>query len=227
MSTSNKLRALVISSTAGGVFREMYKLNKFADFYVITDRKCDIEKFCKENSIPIKRIEIKNNDVFSRRVNDYIKNIGGVDFILLFFTRLVGQDIYKNYPTFNIHPSLLPAFKGFNPIRQAIRAKVKFLGATLHQVDKNIDGGQIVAQVVNPIKIFNENYLNKLSFLQKTLLSFLLVDFFISKDIVIVNNKISITRKSHSGKSYNPCPNNKLILGIFRSLERKRRALVL
>ena len=59
---------------------------------------------------------------------------------------------------------------------------------------------KIVEQVVNHIKIFNENYLNKLSFLQKTLLSFLLVDFFISKDIVIVNNKISITRKSHSGK---------------------------
>ena len=52
----------------------------------------------------------------------------------------------------NIHPSLLPAFPGLHPQRQAIMAGVKFSGCTVHFVDENLDAGPIVLQSVVPVK---------------------------------------------------------------------------
>jgi phosphoribosylglycinamide formyltransferase-1 len=51
----------------------------------------------------------------------------------------------------NIHPSLLPAFPGLDPQRQAIEHGVKWTGCTVHFVDETLDGGPIVAQTIVPV----------------------------------------------------------------------------
>jgi phosphoribosylglycinamide formyltransferase-1 len=51
----------------------------------------------------------------------------------------------------NIHPSLLPAFPGLEPQRQAIEHGVKWTGCTVHYVDETLDGGPIVAQAIVPV----------------------------------------------------------------------------
>jgi phosphoribosylglycinamide formyltransferase-1 len=51
----------------------------------------------------------------------------------------------------NIHPSLLPAFPGLHPQRQAIEAGAKFSGCTVHFVRDAVDTGPIVAQAVVPV----------------------------------------------------------------------------
>jgi phosphoribosylglycinamide formyltransferase-1 len=51
----------------------------------------------------------------------------------------------------NIHPSLLPAFPGLHPERQALAAGVRFSGCTVHFVRPKVDTGPIVAQAVVPI----------------------------------------------------------------------------
>ncbi len=52
----------------------------------------------------------------------------------------------------NIHPSLLPAFPGFEAQRQALEYGVKFSGCTVHFVDENLDAGPIVLQAVVPVE---------------------------------------------------------------------------
>jgi phosphoribosylglycinamide formyltransferase-1 len=52
----------------------------------------------------------------------------------------------------NIHPSLLPAFPGLHPQRQALAAGVKFSGCTVHFVRVAVDTGPIVAQAVVPVE---------------------------------------------------------------------------
>lgn len=59
----------------------------------------------------------------------------------------------------NIHPSLLPAFKGKDAIKQAFLAGVKISGITIHYVEKDIDAGKIIAQY--PIFIANGAHLDE------------------------------------------------------------------
>jgi phosphoribosylglycinamide formyltransferase-1 len=51
----------------------------------------------------------------------------------------------------NIHPSLLPSFRGLHPQRQALAAGVRFSGCTVHFVRPELDSGPIIAQAVVPI----------------------------------------------------------------------------
>src|SRR5215216_1405315 len=50
----------------------------------------------------------------------------------------------------NIHPSLLPAFRGLDAQRQALEHGVKVSGCTVHFVDETLDGGRIIAQRAVP-----------------------------------------------------------------------------
>jgi phosphoribosylglycinamide formyltransferase-1 len=51
----------------------------------------------------------------------------------------------------NIHPSLLPSFKGLHPHRQALEAGVRIHGCTVHFVVPELDSGPIVAQAAVPV----------------------------------------------------------------------------
>jgi phosphoribosylglycinamide formyltransferase 1 len=51
----------------------------------------------------------------------------------------------------NIHPSLLPAFKGLDPHGQALAAGVRISGATVHFVEPETDSGPIIAQAAVPV----------------------------------------------------------------------------
>ena len=75
----------------------------------------------------------------------------GVDLVCLAgFMRIFSDEMLKAYPEriLNIHPSLLPAFPGLHPQRQAIEYGVRYTGATVHLVDSALDGGPIVVQAV-------------------------------------------------------------------------------
>ncbi|MXZ34285.1 MAG: phosphoribosylglycinamide formyltransferase [Acidobacteria bacterium] len=51
----------------------------------------------------------------------------------------------------NIHPSLLPAFPGLHPQRQALEYGVRFSGCTVHLVDEGVDSGPILLQAAVPV----------------------------------------------------------------------------
>lgn len=72
-----------------------------------------------------------------------------VEFIALAgYMRLLGKILLEAYQgrIVNIHPSLLPAFKGLDGIGQAIEYGVKIMGVTIHYIDAGMDTGQIIAQ---------------------------------------------------------------------------------
>ena len=61
-----------------------------------------------------------------------------------FATRWLGRQL-------NIHPSLLPSFKGLRPQQQALDAGVRIAGCTVHFVTPELDAGPIVAQAAVPV----------------------------------------------------------------------------
>ena len=70
------------------------------------------------------------------------------------YMRLLSKDFVRAFPDsiLNIHPSLLPAFKGLDAQQQAIEYGVKFSGCTVHFVDEDLDHGAIVAQKTVEVK---------------------------------------------------------------------------
>jgi phosphoribosylglycinamide formyltransferase-1 len=77
-----------------------------------------------------------------------------VDLVVLAgFMRIVKPCMLKAFPqrVINIHPALLPSFKGLEAWRQALEYGVKFTGCTVHFVDDGIDTGPIIAQQVVPV----------------------------------------------------------------------------
>jgi phosphoribosylglycinamide formyltransferase-1 len=70
------------------------------------------------------------------------------------FMRIVPPEAVREFPErmLNIHPSLLPAFPGLRPHRQALRAGVKLSGCTVHFVDDGVDTGPIVLQAAVPVE---------------------------------------------------------------------------
>ena len=77
--------------------------------------------------------------------------------VLAGYMRLLSKNFVNSLPSkfiVNIHPSLLPKYKGMNAIKQALEDSAQYTGVTIHYVDEGMDSGSIIKQ--NIIKI-NEN----------------------------------------------------------------------
>jgi len=94
-------------------------------------------------------IELKNRDVELVCLAGYMRLLSS-EFIRAFPYRII-----------NIHPSLLPSFKGLDAQRQAIEYGVKVSGCTVHFVDEDLDHGTIVAQ--ETVEVFDNDTTETLS----------------------------------------------------------------
>ena len=80
-------------------------------------------------------------------------DVAGVELVCLAgYMRIIGDELLGAYGgrIINIHPSLLPAFRGAHAIEQALEYGVKVFGVTIHYVDGELDGGRIIAQRAFP-----------------------------------------------------------------------------
>jgi phosphoribosylglycinamide formyltransferase-1 len=69
------------------------------------------------------------------------------------FMRIVKEKMISEFKwkMMNIHPALLPSFKGLDAQKQALEYGVRFAGATVHFVTGDVDGGPIILQAVVPV----------------------------------------------------------------------------
>lgn len=80
------------------------------------------------------------------------------------YMRIVGETLLQAYEgkIINIHPSLLPSFKGAHAVEDAVAYGVKVYGITIHWVDATLDGGKIIAQRAFPYEGSDPNEVHKL-----------------------------------------------------------------
>jgi phosphoribosylglycinamide formyltransferase 1 len=73
--------------------------------------------------------------------------------VLAGFMRILSEAFLHGWPdaVINVHPSLLPAFRGAHAVRDALAEGVKLTGATVHLVDEKVDHGPIIAQQAVPV----------------------------------------------------------------------------
>jgi phosphoribosylglycinamide formyltransferase-1 len=78
----------------------------------------------------------------------------GVDLVVMAgWMRIVSPRLISAFPSrlINIHPSLLPSFRGLDAVGQALAAGVTLSGCTAHLVNTDLDGGPILAQATVPV----------------------------------------------------------------------------
>jgi len=105
-------------------------------------------EFAKKNKIKYHVINYSKKKQAELKILGYlIKN--KVDLICLAgFMKILSSDFIRKFkkPILNIHPSLLPKYKGLNTHRRAIENRDKFSGATVHLVTPKLDSGKIILQ---------------------------------------------------------------------------------
>ncbi len=112
--------------------------------------------FAQEHGIPTKVInhrDFDNREDFDAEISEYLTS-QRVDLICLAgFMRLLTPDFVNKWRDriINIHPSLLPAFKGLHVHERAIESGARFTGCTVHYVRPEMDDGPIIAQAAVPI----------------------------------------------------------------------------
>ena len=111
-------------------------------YALVRARKAKVPTLCLDPK------DFKDRETFDRAVVARLKE-EGIDFIVLAgYMRLFSPYFIRQYPNkiINIHPALLPAFKGTHGIRDAFQYGVKTTGATVHFVVEEMDAGAIIAQ---------------------------------------------------------------------------------
>ena len=150
---SKKIRTAVFISGNGSNLKNLIKFSKLKkapiqiDLIISNNLRAKGLNFGKLYKIKKKVFNFENNFVEKKILHELKKN--HIKLICLAgFMKILSKDFINNFKgkILNIHPSLLPKYKGLNTHKRAIENKEKLSGCTVHYVTSKLDSGKIIAQ---------------------------------------------------------------------------------
>jgi phosphoribosylglycinamide formyltransferase-1 len=155
-------RLAIVASTGGSVLGRLLEVPSFRDSVVtvVADRPCGAVEVADAWGIPPTVLPAAGGAEFSASLLSHLDEVG-VDYGVLFYTRRLEGELLSRYEDriLNLHPSLLPAFKGLHPFDDALAAGARITGTTIHLIDGELDGGKIVMQsatAIDPLVPYDE-----------------------------------------------------------------------
>ena len=149
----NKMNTAVFISGTGSNLKSLIKFSKLKKspitigIVISNNPKSKGLKYAKINKIK-KKVFNLNSTLFEKKaINELKKN--NINLICLAgFMKILSKSFIKNFngKILNIHPSLLPKYKGLNTHVKAIKNKDKYSGCTVHLVNSKLDSGRIINQ---------------------------------------------------------------------------------
>ena len=149
-----KTRSAVFISGTGSNLKNLIKFSKEKKFpisiklIVSNNKKAKGLKYSKQYKIEKKIINFKNSRLAERKILKILFK-KKINFICLAgFMKILSKNFIKKFngKIINIHPSLLPKYKGLNTHARALQNKEKFSGCTVHFVNPKLDSGKIIMQ---------------------------------------------------------------------------------
>jgi len=150
----NRIRTAVFISGTGSNLKSLIKFSKTKlspisiNFIVSNNSKAKGLNYAKKFKIKKKVLNFKNKKLSEKKLLS-ILNINNIDLICLAgFMRILSGNFIKKFKgkILNIHPSLLPKYKGLNSHKRALNDKEKYSGCTVHFVNARLDSGKIILQ---------------------------------------------------------------------------------
>ena len=168
--TGRKINSAVFISGSGSNLNSIIKNSLKKNFpikisLVISNNKNAYGiNYAKNNKIKFKIINSKKMINFENKTLIILKKNNIKLICLAGFMKILSNKFIKDfkYKILNIHPSLLPKYKGLNTHKRVLENKEKFSGCTVHYVTNKLDSGRVILQKkVRIIKADNEKTLRK------------------------------------------------------------------
>ena len=151
---SKKIRTAIFISGTGSNLKNLikYSLKKVSpievNLIVSNNIKARGLKFAQLYKIKKKVYNYDKKKISEKRILKDLKSNDIKLICLAGFMKILSKDFIRNFKgkILNIHPSLLPKYKGLNTHHRAIQNKEKYSGCTVHLVDSKLDSGKIILQ---------------------------------------------------------------------------------
>jgi len=162
-----KIKTAVFISGTGSNLKNLIKFSKtkispiLIKLIISSSKKAKGLKYSTQYNIE-KKIVNFNNNFSENKILNYI-NKKNIKFICLAgFMKVLSKNFIRKFKgkIVNIHPSLLPKYKGLNTHKRALKNKEKFAGCTVHYVTIKLDSGKIILQ--KKVKIKKKDTVNSL-----------------------------------------------------------------
>ena len=150
---SNKIKTAVFISGTGSNLKSLIKFSKLKkspiiiEMIISNNAKSKGLQYAKIYKIKKKVFDFKNALTDKKVIHVLKKN--NINLICLAgFMKILSKSFINNFKgkILNIHPSLLPKYKGLNTHEKAIKNKDKYSGCTVHFVNSRLDAGKIINQ---------------------------------------------------------------------------------
>jgi phosphoribosylglycinamide formyltransferase-1 len=163
---TKKTKIAILISGRGSNMRALVEACEKKDFpaevvLVLSNKKdalgLDFAKSKKIKTIVVDHKNFSSREDFDKKMSEEIEKSGAKIICLAGFMRLLSGWFTKKYSgrILNIHPSLLPAFKGADAVGDAIKAKAKKSGCTVHLVTEEMDSGPMLMQA--EVEVFSND----------------------------------------------------------------------
>ena len=165
---SKKIKSAVFISGRGTNFKSLLnfskkKISPIKINLLITDNKKAKGIFlAKKNNVKFKSFSYKTRQRSELKILKELKK-NKIKFIMLAgFMKILSKNFINKFngKIVNIHPSLLPKYKGLNAHQKVLKNKDKFSGCTVHFVSKKLDSGKIIMQ--KKVRVSNNDNIKKL-----------------------------------------------------------------
>ena len=158
-----KTRSAVFISGTGSNLKNLIKFSNKKNspisikLIISNNNKAKGLKYSNQYKIKKKIMNFKNHKITEKKILEILLK-KKINFICLAgFMKILSKNFIKNFKgkIINIHPSLLPKYKGLNTHARVIKNKEKFSGCTVHFVTSKLDTGKIIMQ--EKVKITNKD----------------------------------------------------------------------
>ena len=150
----NKTKTAVFISGTGSNLKSLIKFSRTSkspisiDLVISNNYKAKGLDYAKIYKIKKKVFSFKNKNLSEKKLLSILKD-NNIDMICLAgFMKILSGNFIKKFKgkILNIHPSLLPRYKGLNTHKRVLNNKEKYSGCTVHFVNAKLDSGKIILQ---------------------------------------------------------------------------------
>ena len=167
---NKKIKTAVFISGKGSNLKNLIKFSKFKispvsiNLIISDNSKSKGLRFAKTHKIEKKIFKFKKkNFLVEKKIIEILKKRKINLICLAGFMKILSKNFIKNFKgkILNIHPSLLPKYKGLNTHERVIKNKEKYTGCTVHFVTSKLDSGKIIIQ--KKVRIYKNDTPKKLA----------------------------------------------------------------